>query len=156
MTLRAWRDRVIYIMGGGGQWRPFIHVNDAVRAFILALEADAERVAGETFNVGDDDMNYQIETLAQFVRDVIGNVEIHRIPDDADRRTYNLSFAKIKQRLGFQPSIRAHEGIVEIKHALERGTIKGDDPTCYTLQWYRSLLDWEKRIKEITLHDRIL
>jgi nucleoside-diphosphate-sugar epimerase len=155
MTLRAWRDRVIYIMGGGEQWRPFVHVNDVVRALMLGLEEDAERVSGETFNVGGDDMNYRISMLAQFVRDVISGVEVHQIPDDVDRRTYNLSFAKIKQRLGFQPNIRPHEGIVEIKMALERGTIKGDDPTCYTLQWYRSLLDWEKRLKEVTLRGRI-
>src|SRR5438874_7156111 len=25
MTLRAWKERLIYIMGGGDQWRPFIH-----------------------------------------------------------------------------------------------------------------------------------
>ena len=27
--------------------------------------------------------------------------------------------------------------------------ISADDPTCYTLQWYRALLDWEKRIKDL-------
>ena len=37
MTLRALRDRVIYIMGGGEQWRPFIHVRDAVGAMMLSL-----------------------------------------------------------------------------------------------------------------------
>src|SRR5690242_13507485 len=31
MTLRAWKERVIYVMGGGSQWRPFVHVNDVVR-----------------------------------------------------------------------------------------------------------------------------
>src|SRR5204863_1118858 len=60
MTLRAWKDRVIYVMGGGEQWRPLIHVNDVVRAMIMGLEESAELVAGETFNVGGDDLNYQI------------------------------------------------------------------------------------------------
>jgi nucleoside-diphosphate-sugar epimerase len=156
MTLRAWKERTVYIMGGGVQWRPFVHVNDVVRALMLGLEADAELVAGEIFNVGGDDMNYQIQQLAQFVLDVIPNVTIHRIPDDPDKRTYNLSFAKIKQRLSFEPAIRAHEGIVEIKQALERGVISGEDPTYFTLQWYRSLVEWERRIKEVTLHGRIL
>jgi len=31
MTMRAWRDKVIYVMGGGQQWRPFIHVEDGRR-----------------------------------------------------------------------------------------------------------------------------
>lgn len=156
MTLRAWKERVIYVMGGGEQWRPFIHVNDVVRALLLGLEADRELVAGEVFNVGGNDMNYQIAQLAQFVLDVIPNVAIHRIPDDPDKRTYNLSFAKIHQRLGFAPTTRVHEGIVEIKQALERGAVAGDDPTSYTLQWYRSLLEWEGRIKGLSLNGRIL
>jgi nucleoside-diphosphate-sugar epimerase len=42
MTLRAWRDRVIYIMGGGEQWRPFIHVSDVVRTMIKCVEASSE------------------------------------------------------------------------------------------------------------------
>lgn len=156
MTLRAWKERVIYIMGGGAQWRPFVHVRDVTRALIHGLEEDRELVAGEIFNVGSSGMNYQIQQLAQFVLDVVPNVTIHRIPDDADKRTYSLSFAKIHQRLGYQPDIRVHEGIVEIKQALERGVLIGDDPTCYTLQWYRSLLEWDRRIKELSLHGRIL
>ena len=101
MTLRAWKERVIYIMGGGEQWRPFIHVNDVIAVLVRGVEADAEIVAGETFNVGDEFMNYQIRQLAQLVLDVIPNVEVHNIPDDPDKRTYNLSFSKIRQRLGF-------------------------------------------------------
>jgi nucleoside-diphosphate-sugar epimerase len=156
MTLRAWKERVIYVMGGGEQWRPFIHVKDVVRALIHGLEEKPELVAGETFNVGSDDMNYQIQQLARFVLDVIPNVAVHRIPDDPDKRTYSLSFAKIKQRLGFQPTARVHEGIVEIKQALENAAIAGDDPTFYTLPWYRSLLEWDQRIKQLSIDGRIL
>jgi len=156
MTVRAWKERVIYVMGGGNQWRPFVHVNDVVRVLVQGVEEDRERVAGQTFNVGGDDMNYQIRQLAQFVRDVVPNTTVHMIPDDPDRRTYNVSFAKIKQHLGFEPAIRVHEGIVEIKQALERGVLSADDPTCYTLQWYQSLLDWEQRINSLALRGRIL
>lgn len=156
MTLRAWKERVIYIMGGGEQWRPFIHVNDAVRVLVEGLEADAGLVAGEIYNVGDDNMNFQIRQLAQFVLDVIPNVKVHHIPDDPDKRTYNLSFDKIRQRLGFEARTKVHEGIVEIKQALDRGLISGDDPTTYTLQWYRSLIDWEKRIETLKLEGRLL
>jgi len=156
MTLRAWKERLIYIMGGGDQWRPFIHINDVVRAFVLAVESDRDKVAGEIFNVGDDEMNFQIRQLAQFVRDIVPNVSVHTIPDDPDRRTYSLSFAKFHQRFGFHAETRVHEGIVEIKQALDRGTITADDPSSYTLQWYRSLVDWEKRIKDLSLRGRIL
>ena len=156
MTLRAWKERVIYVMGGGDQWRPFVHVNDVVRALVHGIEDDKERVAGQIFNVGGDDMNYQIRQLAQFVRDVVPNTTVHMIPDDPDKRTYNVSFAKIRERLGFEPSIRVHEGIVEIKQALERGALSGDDPTYFTLQWYRSLVEWEQRINALNLRGRVL
>ena len=156
MTLRAWKERVIYIMGGGEQWRPFIHVNDVVDVLVKGLEEKSETVAGEIFNVGDDGMNYQIKQLAHFVLDVIPNVKVHLIPDDPDKRTYNLSFGKIKQVLGFSAKTRVHEGIVEIKQALDRGLVSGDDPTCYTLQWYKSLFEWEKRIKDLSIDGKLL
>jgi nucleoside-diphosphate-sugar epimerase len=156
MTMRAWRERVIYVMGGGQQWRPLVHVNDVVEAFSLALKAPAEKVAGQVFNVGSDDQNYQVHQLARCVVDVIPNVTIHRIPDDADKRTYNLSFAKIKDVLGFKPARRAHEGVVEIKQALERGEVLADDPTCFTLQWYRAIIDWSARVKDLTCRGSVL
>jgi nucleoside-diphosphate-sugar epimerase len=156
MTLRAWKDRVIYVMGGGKQWRPFIHVDDAVRILVLGLEADPDAVSGEIFNVGDEDMNYQIQQLAEFVLNVIPNVTVHNIPDDPDRRTYNLAFAKIKQRLGFTTKKTVQQGIIEIKDALDRGLVTGDDPTCYTLQWYRSLIEWQKRIDGLVLDGKLL
>jgi nucleoside-diphosphate-sugar epimerase len=156
MTLRAWKERVIYIMGGGAQWRPFVHINDVVNVLIQGLEAEAEVVAGEIFNVGDESMNYQIRQLAQFVLDVIPNVKVHKIPDDPDKRTYNLSFGKIKQRLGFEAQTKVHEGVVEIKQALDRGLISSDDPTAFTLQWYKALIEWDKRIDALRLDGRLL
>jgi len=156
MTMRAWKDRVIYVMGGGQQWRPFVHVSDVVQAFRLAMDAEPEKVNGEIFNVGSDDQNYQIKQLAQFVTDVIPNVTVHHIPDDPDKRSYNVSFAKIRERLGFEPTRRVHEGIVEIKQALERGQVLADDPTCFTLQWYQSIISWDQRIRELACSGSVL
>jgi nucleoside-diphosphate-sugar epimerase len=156
MTMRAWKDRVIYIMGGGEQWRPLVHIRDVVEAFMLALESSADKVNGQIFNVGSDDQNYQVQQLVHSIIDVIPNVTIHRIPDDPDRRSYNLSFNKIREVLNFTPSRRVHEGIVEIKQALERGVIDSNDPTCFTLQWYKSIIEWTNRIRDLTYRDRVL
>ena len=49
-----------------------------------------------------------------------------------------------------------HDGVVEIKQALERGAVNGDDPTCYTLQWYKSLQTWKRRIDELAEGGAIL
>jgi nucleoside-diphosphate-sugar epimerase len=156
ITMRAWRERVIYIMGGGEQWRPLIHVADVVEAMVAALGAPAEKVNGQIFNVGSDDQNYQVQQIARFVVDVIPNVTIHRIPDDQDKRTYNVAFGKIGRVLDWKPTRRAHEGIVEIKQALDRGAVLHDDPTCFTLQWYTSLIAWSSRIRDLTCRGSVL
>ena len=48
------------------------------------------------------------------------------------------------------------EGIREIAEALENGLVNGSDPTCYTVQWYKSLLDWDKRLKEVSYKGVVL
>ena len=156
MTLRAWKERVIYVMGGGEQWRPFVHVSDVVAAFLLVLESPRKTVRGQIFNVGSSERNFQIKQLAQFVLDVVPNVQVHLIPESPDRRTYNICFSKIEKVLGYKATFPVHDGIVEIKEALENGTLDPDDPTCYTLQWYKSLLSWEQRIQELSLHGSVM
>lgn len=156
MTMRAWKERVIYVMGGGEQWRPFVHIQDVVQAMLLALDSPPEMVAGEIFNVGCNDYNYRIKQLTQFITDVIPNVKIHYIPDGPDKRSYHVNFDKIKKKLGYISYIGIHEGIEEILHALEKGMIEPDDPTSYTLKWYKSLIFWDQRIKELSCHGEII
>src|SRR5256885_15866533 len=64
MVMNAVTRRAIYVLGGGHQWRPFVHVADAAQAYITTLEAPAEKVDRQTFNVGSNDTNYQIGDLA--------------------------------------------------------------------------------------------
>jgi nucleoside-diphosphate-sugar epimerase len=71
MTATAVSSNVIKVMGGGNQWRPFVHVKDAARAFVLMLDAPAPVVSGEAFNVGANDDNVQITTLAERVAAVM-------------------------------------------------------------------------------------
>lgn len=154
MTLRAWRDGLIYVMGGGHQLRPFIHVQDVVMAFVMALER--KEYTNDTFNVGGDDMNLPIDGLAKMIKSEFQTANIHRIPDDLDRRSYHVSFKKIRDALGFEPERTILDGIREVRQALVDGTISGDDPTCYTVQWYKSLMEWDKRLADIRRDGRIL
>jgi len=39
MTMYAYTKHKIYVLGGGKQWRPNVHVRDVARAFILTMEA---------------------------------------------------------------------------------------------------------------------
>jgi nucleoside-diphosphate-sugar epimerase len=139
-TLRAWRDKEIFILGGGEQWRPLIHVADLVEAMAKTLDAPVELVGAQVLNVGSDDQNYQVKEIARLIADIVPGVTVHRPADDPDPRDYNVAFAKLRRVLGWQPSRRVTDGIVEILQALEDGTVRHDDPTCYTLQWYMSIM----------------
>ncbi len=118
MTATAMRRGVINVMGGGDQWRPFLHVQDAARAFLRFLEAPAELVSGEAYNVGSDAANLQILQLAERVVARCEGVKLHVAPDDADRRNYRVSFDKIRDALGFECAVSVDEGVDEIKALL--------------------------------------
>ena len=55
----------LYLHGGGWMWRPLVAVQDVADAMICGLEAPAEKVRGEIFNVVHS--NYQIRELAMLV-----------------------------------------------------------------------------------------
>lgn len=155
MTMRAWKDKVIYVMGDGSQWRPFVHVLDVVNAFTAVLESEKEIVCGEIFNVGFNNQNFQIKQIAEHIKDLIPKIKIINIPDNADKRNYNVNFDKINKHLGLKPLMSINDGINEITEALDKGIINPDDSTCYTLQWYQKILEWEKRIEDLKYKNKI-
>ena len=135
MTLYAHRNRKIFVLGGGQQWRPLVHVYDVARAVQAVMDAPIEKVAGEVFNVGTTDHNFQTVRIAQMVRDVLPYTDVELVPDDPDRRSYRVGFDKIRDVLGFEITRTPHEGIVEIKQALERArwtTASGPAPSTTT------------------------
>ena len=154
MTLYAYKHRRLYVMGGGQQWRPLIHVRDVARAFLLMTDAPKEKVAGQAFNVGSTDQNYQIYRIAQMVRDVVPHTDLEIVPDDPDKRSYNVSFDKIERELGFRVEKTPYEGIVEVKQALEQGRVEETIRT-KTVHYYRYLLDAEKLLQEVSYNGKV-
>jgi dTDP-4-amino-4,6-dideoxygalactose transaminase/nucleoside-diphosphate-sugar epimerase len=118
MAATAMRRGVINVLGGGNQWRPFLHVRDAARAFIEFLEAPADIVSGEAYNLGSDDANLQIIHLAKRVAARCDGANLDVAPDDADRRDYRVSFAKMRDAVDFECEVTVDEGIDEIKTLL--------------------------------------
>ena len=114
MTMHAITRGKIFVLGGGRQYRPFIHVQDAASVYIKMLEAEPDVVAGQIFNVGSTVNNFRIVDLAKKVKRETGRVEIEITPEDPDRRDYNVDFSKIKKRLGFKPQFSVADGIREV------------------------------------------
>jgi nucleoside-diphosphate-sugar epimerase len=154
MTLYAHRHRKIFVLGGGQQWRPLVHVYDVARAFVAVMDAPVDKIAGEVFNVGETDHNFQTVRVAQMVRDVLPYTNVELVPDDPDRRSYRVGFDKIRDVLGFEITRTPHEGIVEIKQGLERGTVD-DGIKTRTVDYYRFLLEAEQTVREVAFDGAI-
>jgi dTDP-4-amino-4,6-dideoxygalactose transaminase/nucleoside-diphosphate-sugar epimerase len=123
MVATASRNREINVYGGGSQWRPFVHVRDAARAFADMLDAPAAKVSGQVFNVGSDKNNYRIIDLARLVAGLLDNIPINVAKEDEDQRSYNVQFGKIEKVLGFQPEWSAERGAVEIRDWLREDPV---------------------------------
>lgn len=116
---------------GGKQWRPMVHVNDVAKAYLLAVEAPYEKVAGEIFNVGDTSQNYQIGKIGELVRKVVPDVEIEVIPQNPDLRDYHVNCDKIKKQLGFRVEYTCEQGIKEVYDAIKAGKFRNIDDKKY-------------------------
>ena len=155
MTMRALTQGVIYVLGGGKQWRPNVHVRDVAKAFMLVMEADKAKVNGQIFNVGSSEQNYQVLQIASMVRDVIPNARVENVPSDPDKRSYSVCFDKIRDVLNYRADRTVPEGILEIKRALENGVVDPTDRRTKTVDYYRYLLEAQNALKGITYKGRI-
>ena len=70
LTNYAFHKREINVFGGS-QLRPNVHIDDMVRSYLAVLDANANKINGEIFNVGYK--NQTVNELASNVKDVIGD-----------------------------------------------------------------------------------
>ena len=110
-TYKAVNDRCVVLFESGAR-RTFLHVQDAVAAYLLALEKFQD-MRGQIFNVGHNSMNYAKREIAQHVRKHTGCTIIDSEMDDLDARNFNISFEKVG-RLGFRRSRTLDDGVQEL------------------------------------------
>jgi len=93
--------------------RTFIHVRDMGRAFLFGIE-NADRMKGEVYNVGSEELNYSKEEVCEIIKKHI-NVYVHYadIGEDEDKRNYFVSYEKIR-KLGYNTTVSIDEGIKEL------------------------------------------
>ena len=155
MTLGFHRNGKIPVLRDGEQWRPFIHVRDTARAFVETMEAPVEAVNGKIFNTGSEEQNVQILHLAQEVAEAIGVPFAMEWYGEPDHRSYRIDFSRILGDLGFQTEFRPADGAREIFEGLRDSSL-GVTDNCFTVKWYKSLLDWHELIGKVQLNGRIL
>ena len=129
LTGQATTNKKITIEGGD-QWRPFIHVHDAARAYLAALEKTPSK-SNNILNLGGDDLNFQLKDIGNMVHKSIDNVKIN-FTKNIDRRNYRVSFAKIGKILKFEPEKTVDDGVREISSALKSRKIQNwENPLYY-------------------------
>ena len=159
MTYGAWKTGKLPLMRDGTQYRPMVHVQDTTDVMILLLKAEKEKINGEIFNVGGDELNYQIGKLGEIVAKTIEKETVKKIEiewyGDPDHRSYRVSFKKIRETLGWTPKWNAEMGVMEIVKRLENGEADKTADTI-TLNWYKEMENWYNIIKKIEMYGGIL
>lgn len=128
----AYRDRELLIYQRGYS-RSFLHVQDAVRGFILALEAEESNVKGQVLNLGSASGN--------MTKDEIVNLILKRLPETnvrykdltfgGDMRDFHISFDKIRRVLNFESKFSVEDGVREVLNAIRSGLIENPQDQRY-------------------------
>jgi nucleoside-diphosphate-sugar epimerase len=112
-------------------WRPYVHVADAARALETVLDAPAETVRREVFNVGATEENYRKLDIVELVRPHAPEAVVEFVQKKEDPRDYRVSFAKVKGRLGFALTRTVPDGIAEVARLVRDEVLSGLDGAEY-------------------------
>lgn len=117
-NLTAWACTTgkVLIKSDGTPWRPVVHVSDICRAYLALLEAPADTVRGQAFNIGTTSENYRVRDLAEIVADVVPDCQVEIAADAApDARCYRVDCNRLATTVpGFKPQWTARRGIAEL------------------------------------------
>jgi nucleoside-diphosphate-sugar epimerase len=112
---------------GGSQLRPNLHIQDYVDAVEMFLAAPSEKIQGEIFNVGYQ--NLSLMQIANLVKKVVleefpdrGDLDIVTTPTD-DIRSYHINSDKVARALGFKPRRTIEDAVRELCQAFRRGEL---------------------------------
>jgi nucleoside-diphosphate-sugar epimerase len=117
----AWTKKKISMVSDGSPWRPIVHIEDICEAMRCAVEAPADAINGEIFNVGATAENYRIREIAQIVSEAFPGCEVSAGPPSQDNRSYRVAFDKIANKLpGYKTRWTAAKGAQELRELFER------------------------------------
>ena len=115
LTNHAIQKKEITVFGGN-QKRPNLHISDMCRVYETLLDAPAEKIAGQIFNVGTQNMTLdEIAGLVQLiVKEEMGIDAPIAHKTHTDDRSYHVNSDKIKNVLGFVPQFTIADAIRDL------------------------------------------
>lgn len=143
LTCSAYTTGSVKLLSDGTAWRPILHVEDMANAFIFMTNIDKKKVSGEIFNVGNNDDNYTVRTIAKYVEELVPNSKIEfQSNATKDNRSYKVNFDKIKN-IGFNTKWSLKQGIQNLYDTFkEKNFSESDflDKKYYRLKYINWLL----------------
>jgi len=118
-VFRALTGRPLTVYGDGSNWRPFIHVHDAARAYKEAALSPADW-DHRVYNVGSADGNYRVAEIAEVVREAVGPVDVTYLEDEHPGPSYHVNFDRL-QETGFEPEWTLREGVRDLAERFTGG-----------------------------------
>lgn len=121
LTIQALVNKAITVFGGT-QLRPNIHIQDMVDAYKLLLDAPREKIHGQTFNVGYE--NLPVSKIAEAVKTALGDPSIQvSVKPTNDLRSYHVNSDRIHKALGFKSKHSVEEAVRDIGRAYREGKL---------------------------------
>ncbi|MDC3083008.1 SDR family oxidoreductase [Pelagibacteraceae bacterium] len=121
LTNLAFNKNIITVFGGK-QLRPNIHINDMVNAYIQIIETSKEKIAGEIFNVGFQNMSV-LEIANMVKNNMKKNIDL-KIEKTDDNRSYHISSKKIINKLNFKTSFTVENAIQDLIKSFDNNLFK--------------------------------
>jgi nucleoside-diphosphate-sugar epimerase len=88
----------VLVMSDGTPWRPLVHVEDVCRTMLAVLSAPRDTVVAQAFNVGRDEENYQVSSVAEIVAAAVpGSEVVYAEGGGPDDRSYRVDFSKLSR-----------------------------------------------------------
>lgn len=119
-VFRALHGEALTVHGDGTNWRPFLHVRDAARAFVEAIDWPPG-----VYNVGAE--NVRINDVAGAVADAVPRpVDVVHQPDRDAGPSYHVDFAEAGAQ-GFVPAHGLAAGIADLVGRFEGARVVAND-----------------------------
>jgi nucleoside-diphosphate-sugar epimerase len=143
LTNHALTKDVITVFGGN-QMRPNLHIEDMVDAYQVMLEASHEKIHGQTFNIGFQ--NLSIAEIADMVKRVVeeempekGSIKIVTMPTN-DMRSYHVNSDKVRRVLSFEPKRNVEDAVRDLVRAFRNCLL----PNSMDDDWYYNVRTMKK------------
>lgn len=118
----------VLIKSDGMPWRPLAHIEDIALAFKCVIEAPADKVRNQAFNVGRTVENYRVREVADMVAEVVeGSAVTYEGSPSPDLRNYRVSCDKIARTLpAYRPRWTVRAGIEQLANAYRKAGLTKD------------------------------